>query len=82
MGNIPETKTETVRRLVADGRYMEALRIAQGFRLGITKPDSDKLRRAHEAVGNARFYASIGLDPEKLINDGILTLKSIYLKGE
>jgi len=82
MVNIPETKTETVRRLVADGRYMEALRIAQGFRLGITKSDSDKLRRAHEAASNARFYASIGLDPEKLVYDGILTLKSIYLKGE
>ena len=82
MSNMPETKTETVRRLVADGRYPEALRIANGFRIGIVKSDLDKIRRAHECFSNSGFYASIGFDPEKVIADGIDILKSIYSKGE
>ena len=82
MSGVPETKSEIVRRLVSNGEYQSALRIVNGFRLGISKPDLDKMRRAHECYSHSGFYSSIGLNPEKLISDGIETLKSIYLKGE
>ena len=82
MSRIPETKSETVRRLVSDGEYQSALRIVNGFRLGITRADLDKIRRAHECYANGSFYRSIGFNPEAVIADGIETLKSIYSIGE
>ena len=40
-----ERKSEAVRRLVAAGDFKAALRIAKDFRLGISKEDSDNMRR-------------------------------------
>ena len=43
-----ERKSDAVRRLVAEGNYKAALRIAKDFRLGIAKADSDDMRRGYE----------------------------------
>lgn len=43
-------KTDQVRSLVRQGRYKDALRIAKGFRLGITREQSDTMVRAYECI--------------------------------
>lgn len=44
-----ERKSDKVRRLVADGDFKGALRIAKDFRLGITKEQSSTMTRAYAA---------------------------------
>lgn len=74
-----ERKTDRVRRLVAEGEYKEALRIAKDFHLGISKYESDMMKRAHECIATSpAFYRSIGLDVEKCIKDGIEVLVNLY----
>lgn len=53
-------KTDQVRSLVRQGRYKDALRIAKGFRLGITREQSDTMVRAYECMVHPDFYRSIG----------------------
>ena len=55
-----ERKSDTVRRLVAAGDFKAALRIAKDFRLGISKEDSDDMRRGYECMIHGAFYQSIG----------------------
>ena len=45
-----ERKSDKVRRLVADGDFKGALRIAKDFRLGITKEQSSTMTRAYECM--------------------------------
>lgn len=61
-----ERKSDTVRRLVAAGDFKAALRIAKDFRLGISKEDSDDMRRGYECMIHGAFYQSIGKTPRKL----------------
>ena len=74
----PEKKSDAVRRLVAAGEYKAALRIAKGFRLGITKQQSDDMIRGFECLTNPRFYQSLGFDTTALVHKGVETLKQIY----
>ena len=45
-----ERKSDKVRRLVADGDFKGALRIAKDFRLGIAKEQSSTMTRAYECM--------------------------------
>ena len=74
----PEKKTDMVRRLVAAGDYKEALRIAKDFRLGISKDDSDDMRRGYECITNPRFYRSIGVDTEAAARRGVEVVRGLY----
>lgn len=74
----PEKKSDRVRRLVAAGRYKEALSIAKDFRLGITKEQSDAMIRGFECMVSPRFYQSIGCDTAKIAQEGIETVISLY----
>lgn len=74
-----ERKSDRVRRLVAEGEYREALRIAKDFRLGISKTESDLMKRGYECLATSpAFYRSIGLDVDKCIKDGIEVLVNLY----
>ena len=73
------TKTDKVRDHVRAGEYKKALSIVKGFRLGITKEQSDALVRAHECMANERFYRQLGFDPEEVMSAGILVLKELYV---
>ncbi|WP_278941202.1 hypothetical protein [Anaerotruncus colihominis] len=74
-----ERKSDTVRRLVAAGDFKAALRIAKDFRLGITKTDSDDMRRGYECMVTCpEFYKSIGFDVEECVKKGIEVLVRIY----
>lgn len=74
-----ERKSDTVRRLVATGDFKAALRIAKDFRLGISKQDSDDMRRGYECLATCpRFYESIGVDIDGCIRKGVEVLVRIY----
>lgn len=73
-----EQKTNQVRRMVATGDYKGALKIAKGFLLGITKDDSDAMRRGYEAMWNPAFYQSIGMNPVEVAQNGVNTVIRLY----
>ncbi len=72
----PIRKIDQLRALMAAGAWVQALAMAARFAdLGAHR---DRIKRGHEASGNARFYAQIGMDPGALIADGIEALKERY----
>ena len=73
-----ERKSDKVRRLVADGDFKGALRIAKDFRLGITKEQSSTMTRAYECMTNERFYRSLGGDIPATIQKGINVVIALY----
>lgn len=73
-----EQKSDAVRRLVSAGDYKAALRIAKDFRLGISKEQSDDMRRGFECMTNPRFYRSIGIDADSAAQKGVETVKRLY----
>lgn len=74
-----ERKSDTVRRLVREGDYKGALRIAKDFRLGISQEDADAMRRGYECMATSpRFYQSLGLDPAKIAEKGRETVLRLY----
>jgi hypothetical protein len=71
------TKTDKVRQALAEGRSIEALRIAKSFRmLGQHKV---AIQRGWDAHENPRFARSLGRNPEQLVDDAINALKEMYL---
>ncbi len=74
----PERKSDRVRRLIREGDYKAALRIAKDFRLGISKEQSDDMIRGYECMTNPRFYVSIGVDIARTVEKGLETLLSLY----
>lgn len=76
-----ERKSDAVRRLVAEGDYKSALRIAKGFRLGITKEDYDSMIRGYECMVTCpEFYQSIGKNPSEIAQKGVETVQRLYGK--
>ena len=75
---MPEKKTDTVRRLVADGDFKRALSIVKGFRLGIAREDMGIMKRAYECLIYPDFYRQLGQNTDEAIAEGIATLKAYY----
>lgn len=73
-----ERKSDIVRRLVSEGEYKKALRIAKDFRLGISKEDSDCMKRGYECLVFPSFYQSIGLNPHEIALQAQATVKRLY----
>lgn len=73
-----ERKSDTVRRLTRSGEYKKALRIAKGFRLGITREQSDKMGIAYECMVHPQFYEQLGFVIDEKIDDGVKVLVGLY----
>jgi len=71
-------KTDIVREAVAAGQWKKALSIAKGFRMGITKEQSDAMIRGFECMTNPRFYASLGMDIDSIVAKGVETVQQLY----
>lgn len=54
------------------------LRIAKGFRLGITREQSDTIVRAYECMVHPDFYRSIGKNTQECIDGGVAVLCQIF----
>lgn len=77
-----EKKTDTVRRLTADGDFKGALRIAKDFRLGITKQESSAMKLAYECMVHGNFYKQLGYDLNEKVTEGVEVLKGLYGRSE
>lgn len=77
-----ERKSDKVRRLVADGDFKGALRIAKDFRLGITKEQPSTMARAYECMVHGRFYKQLGYDLDEKIAEGVKILVGLYGRSE
>ena len=73
-----EKKTDTVRRLTADGDFKGALRIAKDFRLGITKQESSAMKLAYECMVHGDFYKQLGYDLNEKVAEGLKVLRGLY----
>ena len=73
-----EKKTDTVRRLTADGDFKGALRIAKDFRLGITKQESSAMKLAYECMVHGDFYKQLGYDLNEKVAEGLEVLIGLY----
>ena len=73
-----ERKSDTVRRLVSERKFKEALRIAKDFRLGIQKDDSEDMKRGYECIVHPEFYRQLGLDTDKIAQKGVETILRLY----
>lgn len=73
-----KTKSDTVRELVAEGKYKEALAIVHNFKLGFTKEQKLTLKRAQESAWNPAFYQKLGFNSEDLMTQASTILKTIY----
>ena len=73
-----EKKTDQVRRLVKDGDYKGALRIAKGFRLGMTKDQNSAMTLAYECMVHGGFYRQLGYDLNEKIEKGVGVLLDLY----
>lgn len=71
-----ETKLAQVRKLVAAGRDLEALRIVAKFpSLGDEK---EAITRGWNAACRPDFYGELGFDPNRLVAAGVAAMKSKY----
>lgn len=73
-----QRKSDMVREAVAQGDYKKALGIARNFRLGISKEDSDAMKRGFECMVYPDFYRSIGKDIQLEIQNGVNALMRLY----
>ena len=74
----PERKSDMVRRLVSEGNYKAALRLASNFRIGITPEDHEAMKRGYEAMSYPDFFISIGIDPIEASKMAVQTVKRLY----
>ena len=75
--NMPR-KSDMVRQYVASGEYRKALRIAKEFRLGISKEDSEAMKRGYECLVHADFYKQLGQDTDRIAQKGVETLIRLF----
>jgi len=71
-----EKKIDTLLAHMRGGDWPRALRLASSFpRLGDEKA---AIARAHEVLAHPGFYAQLGHDEDKILQDGIAALRSRY----
>lgn len=71
-------KSDIVREAVREGDFKKALRIAKGFRIGVTAPERDRMSRAYECIVHPEFYREIGTDIPKAIAEGKEVVSRLY----
>lgn len=72
-----ERKSDFVRRMVAEGNYKAALRVASDFRLDISEEDRSAMKRGYECMIWSGFYSQV-TDVPKSIDKAIQTVQRLY----
>lgn len=63
-------KTQLATSLYRQGKITEALRIAKGFRLGLTLEEHKAVVLAYECLIHPDFYRMVGVDIDQAIDQG------------
>lgn len=74
--DIDTTKSDLVRQALAEGRDIDALRIAKGFRF--LKDVKVEIQRGWEAYQNPGMTRQIGRDPDETLRAAIAALRTLY----
>lgn len=69
-------KSEEVKKLLKENKYDEALSIGKTFRLG-DKKLIDDIKRGWDASRHPEFYSQLGMNPVKLFDKAIQSLKEL-----
>jgi len=76
LARLERTKTEALRAALREGREIDALRIAKGFRaLG---PHKAAIQRGWDAWQTPSFARALGRDPDRLVREAIAALRALY----
>lgn len=73
-----QQKSELVRELVAKGDCKSALRLAKGFRIGLTKAEQNAMKLAYECMVYPDFYRQLGRNVELTIEQGVAVLEKHF----
>ena len=76
--SLPERPTDKVRRLIREGDFKGALRIAKGFTRGITYGQHDAMTLAYECIVHPDFYVQLGIDTQEAIKKGREVLTQLF----
>lgn len=71
-------KTDIVREAVKAGEWKNALKIAKGFRINVTKKQRDVMTRAYECMIYPDFYRQLGTDIAGAIAKGKEVVGCLY----
>lgn len=77
-----QRKSDLVHEMVARCDFKHALKIAKGFRIGITQQEREQMSRAYECMVHPEFFRSIGKNLTEEIEAGIAILVSHYGRKE
>ena len=74
-----KTKTSKAIDLFRSGQLKEALALFSAFRIGFTDDELRTLQIAHESLcGHSKFYASLGIDCSKAVEESKLIIREKY----
>lgn len=73
------TKTSIAVAAFQRGDFKEALRIAHGFRAGLSNAERAALRDGYEAMVHPAFYQSIGKHPAHYVNEAQIVFHDCIL---
>lgn len=74
-----ETKRDKARKLIAESKFKEAIRIVKTFDNIYTKEELRILQIAYECTtNNESFYIQLGEDVEQIKKDSILLLNKMF----
>lgn len=77
---VPVSKTQIAIDLFQRGDLRGALRLASGFRIGLTREQQATLKRGFECLSNPEFYRQLGKDPQQLIDAATDLFRSHFLR--
>lgn len=75
-----KTKTEQVQDFFAGGKFLEGLRIAKTFRLGLTKEEQAQIVRGYECKVRPDFFLAIKKNPEQEYAKALVVVSTKLLR--
>lgn len=65
------SKTQQAKDLLKSGDFKGCLKIMSGFRLGLSKQESDILKTGYECIVHPRMYQQLKIDTESAVRAAV-----------
>jgi hypothetical protein len=73
----PVSKTKQAAALLTAGDHKGCLKMMAGFRLGLSKQESNILRTGYECLVHPRMYQQLKVDVDKAVTEAVSLAKHI-----
>lgn len=73
----PVSKTKQAAELLTAGDHKGCLKMMSGFRLGLSKQESNILRTGYECLVHPRMYQQLKVDVDKAVVEAVSLAKHI-----